>query len=226
MEAFVLAYQMGADGIETDVQLTKDGVPVLIHDEHVKRTTNGVGLVKDYTYEELSQLDAGSWFSKEYQGAKIISLEDFLTWIKPKPLYINLELKNNKVEYKDIETIVYAMLHHHNLIDRTVISTFSTESIRKMQAFRDKIEIALLTSKKRPDLIQYALDMGANALHIKYRLLKPSLIADAERENMAIRVYTVNHRMHMFKCFSLEVDGIFTDIPSKGIKLREHFKKI
>lgn len=226
MEAFKLAYEMGADGIETDVQLTKDGVPVLIHDEQVKRTTNGSGFVKDYTYDELIQLDAGSWFSNAYQDARIISLEDFLVWIKPKPLLLNLELKNNKLEYENIETIVYEMVRHHNLLDRTIISTFSTDSIKKLQAYREKIEIAFLTSKNRPDLIQYALNMGADAVHIKYRLLKPSLMRQADQVNMAVRVYTVNHRTHMFKCFSLETDGIFTDIPHKGVKLRQHFQKI
>lgn len=224
MEAFELAYKMGADGIETDVQLTKDGVPVLIHDENVKRTTNGTGFVKDYTYDDIIQLDAGYWFSKAYDGARIMSLDDFLTWAKPKSLLLNIELKNNKIEYENLESIVYEQIRHHNLLNRTVISTFSAKSIRKMQMYRDKVEIAFLTSKAKPNPIQYALDIGANAVHIKYKLLKPSIMAEAKQENMAVRVYTVNHRMHMLKCFKLNTNGIFTDIPHKGIKMRQHFQ--
>src|SRR5690625_7581403 len=94
MAAFKFAYELGAEGIETDVQLTKDNIPVLIHDERVKRTTNGTGYIKDLTWNQVKQLDAGSWFSKKFTGAGIISLDEFLQWIQFKPLYLNIELKN------------------------------------------------------------------------------------------------------------------------------------
>ena len=90
MPAFQLALDMNADGIETDVQLTKDGVPILIHDEKLKRTTTGSGYVKDYTLEELQQLDAGSWFDATFTGTKLITLEQLLQWIKPTYLLLNL----------------------------------------------------------------------------------------------------------------------------------------
>ena len=78
MLSFEKALEMGATGIETDVQLTKDGVLVLIHDEMVNRTTNGEGFVEDYTYKELNKLDAGCWMGEEFTGIKIPTVEELI----------------------------------------------------------------------------------------------------------------------------------------------------
>lgn len=224
MYAFELAYQLGAEGIETDVQLTKDNIPVLIHDETLKRTTNGNGYVKDFTYDELKQLDAGSWFSSEFSDARIISLEEFLVWIKPKDLSVNIELKNNKINYKDLETIVYDQLKSHRLLQRSTISTFSRDSIKRLSVYRDELEIAFLTSKKKPNLVNYAKGLGANALHIKYRLLNEEIMEQANAQKMPVRIYTVNKYKQMIHCYRLGCDGIFTDVPYKALTFRKVFQ--
>ncbi len=107
MAAFQLAYWQGADGIETDVHLTKDNIPVLMHDERVNRTTDGSGFIQGYTLHQLKQLDTGSWFSPKFTGSRVVTLDEFLVWIRDKALYLNIELKNNKIDYKNLETIVY-----------------------------------------------------------------------------------------------------------------------
>ncbi|MEN2766057.1 glycerophosphodiester phosphodiesterase [Ornithinibacillus xuwenensis] len=227
MYAFELAYKLGAEGIETDVQLTKDKVPVLIHDETLKRTTSGSGYVKNFTYEELKKLDTGTWFSRDFKGAKMVSLEEFLVWIKPKDMSINIELKNNKIDYKNLESIVYHRLKEHRLLERTTISTFSTNSVRRLKKYRDELGIALLTSKRIPNLVEYAHDLGANALHIKYRLLHEQIIQQAHSLKMPVRVYTVNKYKSMMNCYARNCDGIFTDAPYKALTFRKlfHYKK-
>jgi len=222
MPAFQLAYELGAEGIETDVHLTKDLVPVLIHDEQLKRTTNGYGYVKDYTFNELKNFDAGSWFSDKFAGTSIISLDQFLKWSKSNTLYLNIELKNNKINYQHLEKIVYEMIADYKLQDRTILSTFNKSSVKRMRQFPD-IETALLTSKGQRNLASVAKGLGAKALHIKYNLLKPKLIKQAKQENIAVRVYTVNKRSKMMKCFLHKCGGIFTDIPNRGIKYRDLF---
>lgn len=227
MYAFELAYKLGAEGIETDVQLTKDNIPIIIHDETLKRTTSGTGYVKDFTYNELIKLDIGSWFSQEFKGAKFVTLEEFLTWIKPKDLYINIELKNNKIDYKNLEVIVYEMLKEHKLLDRTTISTFSENSIRRLKQFQDKVEVAFLTSKRLPNLVEYSKNLGANAIHIKYRLLTGELVEKAHAADMPVRVYTINKYKQMMNCYENMVDGIMTDVPHKALTYRKvyQFKK-
>ncbi|WP_164668696.1 glycerophosphodiester phosphodiesterase [Virgibacillus doumboii] len=220
--AFQLAYEAGADGIETDVHLTKDNIPILIHDERLKRTTDGSGYIKDYTFEQLKQLDAGSWFSPEYTGSKLISLEEFLQWIQDKPLCLNIELKNNKIDYKNLENIVYEVIYHYQIVKRATLSTFNPKSVERLKQYNQDIEVALLTSRRSKNLVLRAKDLGANALHIKYRLLNQLLVDKAHQENMAVRVYTVNKPAHMQRCFKMGCDSIFTDVPHEALQYRDH----
>ena len=88
---------MGADGIEIDVHKSKDGYLIVCHDERVDRTTNGKGLIKELTLKEIKNLDAGSWFSKEYQGQQIPILEEVLEFVKRKDILLDIEIKNGPI---------------------------------------------------------------------------------------------------------------------------------
>jgi glycerophosphoryl diester phosphodiesterase len=226
MAAFQLAYELQADGIETDVQLTKDQVPVLMHDEHTRRTTGGSRYVKDLTWNELKQLDCGSWFDKKYEGTPVVTLETFLQWIKDKPLYLNIELKNNKIDYKHLEAIVFEQVKHVQLLEKTILSTFNPASIRRMKRLSCETEIAFLTSRGGRHSAARARELGAHAIHIKYRLLNQRLISECRKENMPVRVYTVNRPAKMKKCFKTGCDAIITDVPEKGIKYRDQLRRI
>ncbi len=220
MPAFELAYQMNADGIETDIQLTKDGVPILIHDEELGRTTNGFGFVKDYELYELQKLDAGMYFSKKFIGTRILTLDEFLQWAKDKPLYLNLELKNNKIDYEDIEIKVLDAIYKYKLKDRTTISSFNAASIQRLRRLDKSIDIALLRSRSHGNLAHYAKGLGASSLHIRYNLLNKALVKSSEVLNLPIRVYTVNRSINIWKCLKLNIDGIITDMPDKAIRIR------
>ncbi|MFD1039210.1 glycerophosphodiester phosphodiesterase [Virgibacillus byunsanensis] len=223
MPAFKLAYRLDAEGIETDVHLTKDNIPVLIHDELVNRTTNGTGYIKDYTYDQLKQLDAGSWFNSKFAGTTILTLEEFLQWAQDKSLYLNIELKNNKIDYENLESIVYDMVNYYQIAKQTTLSTFNPTSVRRMEFFRNTMGVALLVSKKKHNLVSYAKELGASAIHIKYRLLSPQLVEQCHREDMIIRVYTVNRLTHIMQSFTSGCDSIFTDVPHKALQYRELF---
>lgn len=225
LPAFKLAYEQGAEAIETDVHLTKDQVPVLMHDERVNRTTNGKGYIKDFTFRELKQLDAGSWFSSHFTGTPITSLEAFLKWVQFKPLDVQIELKNNKINYQHLESIVYEMIREYKLLNRITLSSFNPNSIKQMKGFNQTIQIAYLTSRKRKNMIQHIKDLGANALHIKYRLLSPTLVSQCYQAHIPIRVYTVNKADKMLICFKYKCNGIFTDLPYQGIQQRKLFYK-
>lgn len=221
MPAFQLAYKIGADGIETDVQLTKDQIPVLIHDETLHRTTNGTGLLQDYTYDDLKHLDAGSWFSSKYEGASILTLEEFLTWIQDKPLQMNIELKNNIIDYKQLEAIVYEQLKHFNLQKKTVISTFNYNSVKRFRELSKDVEIAWLLNKRVRDPISYVKDAGATALHLKYTLLSKNIIQACHENEYQLRTYTVNRPSRIMRAYKLGCDGIFTDVPHTAIEYQE-----
>ncbi|SDJ66020.1 glycerophosphoryl diester phosphodiesterase [Sediminibacillus albus] len=223
MPAFQLAYEMGAEGIETDVQLSKDGIPVLIHDETVRRTTNAIGFVQDYTYEQLQNLDAGSWFSEKFENTPIISLEEFLAWAEGKNIDLNIELKNNVIDYSDLEKKVYQLLIKYKLARRTTISSFNPASIERFKHIDRKIATALLTSQRIKGLVDYAAGLGAHALHIKHRLLNSAIVEQCFEKDMALRVYTINRVSLMKKCYQLKADAIFTDVPDIAIDQRQLF---
>ncbi|CDQ17855.1 glycerophosphoryl diester phosphodiesterase [Halobacillus karajensis] len=225
MPAFELARAAGADGIETDVQLTKDQVPVLIHDENLRRTTNGTGFVQDYTYAQLRLLDAGSWFSSEFSDIYIVTLDEFLRWFRDQPMFLNIELKTNVIEYKNIERIVYESLKRYHVLERTVISSFNSDSLLRMKEINPSIQTAFLTSTKMRKLPQYARSIQCEALHVKHRLLDKKLVKRCRKEKLDLRIYTVNRPSMMKKCYSLGVSGIFTDVPHQAIEYRDLFRK-
>lgn len=223
MPAFQLAYDMQAEGIETDVQLTKDGIPILIHDETLHRTTGVKGFVKNYTLEEIQKLDAGSYFSPKFNGSKLITLEEFLGWACNKSLYVNLELKNNKIDYKDLESKVLDLLEKYQLKEQTTISSFSSKSVKRMRELDSNMDVALLRSRRHEDLTGYAVSLGASSLHINYRLLTHQLIEESKNRNLPLRVYTVNRRGSIMKCLKRQCDGIITDVPDRVLKIRQKF---
>lgn len=162
MLAFRKAIEYKADGIETDVQLSKDGIPVLIHDETLERTTNGNGFVKDYTLSELKMFKTKSVPSvqalktyglgvytieeiKYFQnkdGEEIPTLRELLELAANSDLKVlNLELKNSVIEYEGLEEKVLKMVDEFNLRDRVIISSFnhlSLVKIRKMEKVKIK----------------------------------------------------------------------------------------
>ncbi|UOQ85939.1 glycerophosphodiester phosphodiesterase [Gracilibacillus salinarum] len=220
--AFDLAYHHDADGIETDVQLTKDGVPVLIHDEKLQRTTNGNGFVKDYTYAELTQLDAGSWKSPQFADTVIPTLEDLLRWNQDKQLKLNIELKNNIFPYPGLEETVFQLLQKYNMVNQTVISTFNQESIVKLKQWSTELNYAFLTSKKDKNLIPFAESIKAEGIHIQYRLLTNRLVEQANQHDLYVAVYTVNLPLSIKRAIRMNCHAIFTDIPKLAVDLRKN----
>ena len=103
MLAFEEAAKTGADGIELDVQLTKDGQVMVIHDERIDRTTDGTGFVKDYTYEELKKFNASKVKGDRYEFQHIPTFEEYCAWVKDKNLVTNVELKTSIIYYPEIE---------------------------------------------------------------------------------------------------------------------------
>lgn len=144
MLSFEAALKAGAEGIEFDVQLTKDDIPVVIHDETVNRSTNAYGWVKDFTYEELKSFDAGSWFAPSFQGVTIPSLEELFRWAVHTPLILNVELKSGVIHYPGMEKIVIDLITKYQLKDSVIISSFNHYSLVECHRLDPEMETAFL----------------------------------------------------------------------------------
>lgn len=220
MISFQEAYRAGAEGIELDVHLTKDGIPVVIHDEMVDRTTNGHGWVKDFTLKELKALDAGSWFSSQFAGEQIPSLEEVLEWIQPTKLWINIELKNGPIFYPLIEEKVLDLVLKYQLQERTILSSFNHYSLVKLHQLQPEIETAILFMEGLYEPWDYARSIGASSLHCFLPVATPELLQGAQQKGTPVRPFTVNEDAHIYALMRGGCSAIITDWPEKALEIR------
>ncbi|MBQ7497490.1 MAG: glycerophosphodiester phosphodiesterase, partial [Selenomonas sp.] len=162
MPAFQKALEMGADGIELDVQLTKDGEIVICHDERIDRTSRGQGYIRDYTLAELKKIDFGKPHV-EYGFVEIPTLGEFFQFFKPTNLKLNIELKTGVLYYEDIEEKTYKLAEEYGLNDRIIYSSFNHYSVEKLKNICPEARIGLLMGADTVRLPDYPKLFGAEA---------------------------------------------------------------
>ena len=155
----------GLTGIELDIQLTKDGYLAVCHDERVDRTTDGTGLLCDYTLVELKRLkiDAGNGRTE-----RIPTMEEVLDLLEPRlreGLQINIELKNSKIPYEGMEEKIISLIRERGLQENIVYSSFSALSLEKVRGLEPEARIGMLDSKISDCLYKLRGGCGANDLH-------------------------------------------------------------
>ena len=221
LPAFQMAADMGADGVELDVQETKDGVLVVCHDETVDRTSNGAGWVKDFTFEEIRKLDF-SGGNAAYEGLKIPSMEEVLDLLAPTGLTINIELKTGIVFYDRIEEKILQLVRNKNWEDRVIYSSFNHYSVRRIKELDPAAKTGLLYADGPIDMPGYGKRIGADALHpALYNLQYPDLLEDCRRYGLAVNVWTVNSAQELLLCRDLGVNAVITNYPEKARILYE-----
>lgn len=220
MKAFVEAEKAGADGLELDVQMTKDGELVVIHDEKVDRTTDGMGFIKNLTYNELRKLNAGYKFKKWFQKNPIPSLKEVLQWLTTNKLICNIELKNGLIPYEGMEAKVIDLVRRYGLSNRIIISSFNHYSIVYSYRIAPEIEIAPLCYECIYMPWVYAQSLHAKSIHPKYFPALEEVIIETMANGVAVRPYTINKESHMRRLFSIGCSAIITDDPVKAIKIK------
>ena len=217
--SFEKAIEMGATGIETDVQLTKDGILVLIHDEMVDRTTNGHGNVLDFTYNELNKLDAGSWKGEEFAGIRIPTVEELIYITKDKNIIINFEIKNGIVIYEDIEQKLIDLVYKHKMKNKVILSSFNHYSIAKCHKISKEIKTGVLYTEMIYKPYNYVKTVGANAIHPHFYVMNEEVIKEVKKHKIQINVFTVDNEEQMRFFLDMKVDGIITNYPDKLHKI-------
>jgi len=215
MAAFQSAIELGATGIETDVQMTSDGELVLIHDESLLRTTGVNKLVKDVTLEELRQLDCGSWFDPKFAGERIPTLDELLQLAKSASIKLNIELKSGVVLYPDIEHKLLQKLAEYGLQQQCIISSFNHYSLALCHALNPNVATGILYMEGLYRPWDYAATLGANALHAPNYAVNAELVEEAARSNTSYNVWTVNDPQDMKRLIATGVAGIITDYPDR-----------
>lgn len=219
MIAFEKAIEAGCDGIELDVQLTKDGVPVIMHDEKVDRTTDGTGFVKDYTFSEIRKLNAKYRYEKADIFCEVPSLREYFELVKDKNIFTNVELKNSVVLYENLEEKVLDLIDEYNLRDRIIISSFNHLSVVKMKKMAPDMKYGFLEESIVLDAAMYAKRYGIDYLHPSWQSVTKEYCRQAKEEGIEINTWTVNDLALMKKLQGLQVHGVITNFPDRVKKL-------
>lgn len=213
LEAFELAVRQQADGVELDVQLTKDGKLAVIHDETIDRTCNGFGNVKDYTMAELKQFCCNKTHP-EYTAAVIPELKEVLKLIKPTDLTVNIELKTSIYRYKGIEEKVLKLVKKMEMEERVIYSSFHHPSIIKIKKLDPKAKTGILYSDGWIHVVAYAKLIGADALHPSVNNLRSEkLIKESKKKKIPLHVWTVNEEALMEYLAEQGIGAMITNYP-------------
>lgn len=224
LTSYKMGEKMHGDYIEVDLQMTKDGELIAMHDETLDRTTNGTGLVKDYTLEEIKELDAGSWFNErypekanpDYEGLKVPTLEEvFQTFGKNANYYI--ETKSPEV-YPGMEEKLAEVVDEYGINkDTLLVQSFSSASLLKMNKIDPSIKLvqlmwytspAVLSDAEVQAIKQYAIGIGPNSTMIDKEYVQKTV-----QNGLEIHPYTVNAKAEMQKLIDWGVTGMFTNFP-------------
>lgn len=222
MLAFSKAADLGVDGIEFDVHLSSDGVPVIIHDETLDRTSSASGLVKDFSFDELKKINAAAKFksAEALNGTvplneKIPSLEDYFDFIKNKDIISNIELKTGVFEYPGIEEKVYALLKKYNLQDKCIISSFNHESILRMKKINSSLVCGFLVDSWDLHPAAYLKKYGVECYHPPaYRLTK-EFVDELHNEGFKVNAWFGSIQTDYSQVLITGLDSIITDYPDK-----------
>lgn len=225
MLAFKKAVAAGCDGIELDVQLTKDLVPVIMHDEKVDRTSDGTGCICDMTYEELSKLDCSypSKFEGKYGPQKIPLLEEYLEWMAKEAVDIvtNIELKNSVYYYEGLENKVMALVCQYGLEERIILSSFNNASIMKCKLMNAKIAGGFLVERAVENAGAYVRECNAEYYHPNLEYLKEEHVKRCSENGIGVNVWTVNEEEDMRTMKKWGVHSIITNYPNKGRRIND-----
>jgi len=221
MFAFEEALEIGVDRVEIDLEFSKDGRLVVIHDRTVDRTTNGEGYVSELTYEIIKRLDAGSWKSKKYRGARVPLLEDVFDLCKGKAM-VNIDLKNSdaaipmtklikkmKMEGEVVITglipkCVYSIRNENCFPTMFFESDAGFSESMKENNYQDAIESAIISARK----------VGLPGFIFHHSWINSRILYAARRHGLAVCVYDVNDLSTAREMDRIGVDSIMTDDPA------------
>lgn len=214
LPAFELAAEQGADGVELDVHLTKDGELIIVHDFTIDHTTNGTGTVTDKTLAELKEYDAGSWFDEKFAGEKLPTLDEVFEAVGGK-LYINVEIKSLSREADGTEEVVAECIHRHNMNERVIVSSFNPYVLKRFRPIAPDIPLGYLLHPASLTAESHTIlpPSDYEALHLYYDMIDQEQLDFAKTHNLPINTWTVNDTELALRLKTQGVRGIITDKP-------------
>lgn len=212
--SFARGLELGVDGFEFDVQLSRDGQVVICHDERVDRTSDGIGWIKDFSLLELKKLNFGIQFQEQ---AAIPTLAELLEMLRGKPLTLNVEIKTGLIEYPGIVDKVAQLLEEYHMTSQSIVSSFEHQTILEVIDNYPHLKTGLLYECGLISPWLYAQNLGANHLHPHFAFVTPELVRESHLRGIGIHTWTVNEPWEMERAASSGADIIITNYPERFI---------
>ncbi len=217
LEAFRLALELGAQAVELDVMLSRDRVPVVIHDSRLERTTEGTGRVQDHTWAQLRELDAGSKFSPKFRAARIPHLQAVLEEIG-RAAWINVELKNYDSRGDRLEEVVVDLVRRLGLGRKVLLSSFNPLSLGRAARLAPELPRGLLTMPEMPFFLRegwLAFVARPHSYNLQLDQTNARSIRAAHARGARVCAWTVDEPADALRLAEQGVDGIITDVPDE-----------
>ncbi len=217
LAAFRLAMEMGAEMCELDVQQTADDRLVVMHDDTLERTTNGIGNLWEMTLAELQKYDAGSWFGARFAGEKMPAFEEVVALVRGK-MQLNIEVKMHGHE-RNIESLLVGAIRREKLENECVVTSFDWKAVERIKTLAPDLKVGCIFGWKQfsAEVFETPVDL----LSAHYSLIDAAFLARARAAGKKVHVWTVNYKWLMRRLLKLGVDGIITNYPER---LREVMK--
>ncbi len=206
LAAFRSAIELGVDIIECDVHLSADGHMVVIHDHTLERTTNGSGLVREHSWEELRKLDAG-------HGERLPSLDEVIEVAREGAVGLAIEIKQIPIPYPDMEERVVDALRATEMVDQACVISFYHPSCRRLKELEPALQVGLLEGARPIDPVRLMKEAGSDIYCPHYGAIDPALVAEVHRSDRAVGVWTVDDAAGVAWCRICKPDSVFTNRP-------------
>lgn len=230
MAAFREAIAVGSDGIEFDVRLTRDGVPVVIHDSSLNRTAGLPQRIADLSWSELKNVDVGSWFARKknlppgsFANESVPSLDELFTLFESNNLTLCLEMKcDSLAEYAPLAEACCRLIEEHGLKDRVIVECFKLAALGILKRLDAEIKTAALfePSFSTPSVlldqsvITQATAVGASYLALHYRLARQSLVDKAKLAGLKVALWTVDDPAWIERAQAMGIEALITNDPA------------
>ena len=221
LAGFRKAVEIGSDGIELDVHLSRDGQIVVIHDERLERTTDGSGLVGEKSLAELIELNAAAKFAGGAGVQRIPTLDQVFDAVGDACRLINIEIKSGVVLYPGIEAKLVELVRRRGAADKVVFSSFNHYSLVELKRLAPEMAIGLLYMGALVEPWRYAARLGAEALHPIHFTVFPEFVAGAHRAGVQVNAWTCDTPADIRRMLASRVDAIITNDVSLAVRMRE-----
>jgi glycerophosphoryl diester phosphodiesterase len=235
LAAFAQAVRDGADGIEFDVRLSRDRVPVVIHDATLSRTATISRQVADLTSQELHKLDVGSWFNskfsdlarQEYRGEKLPTLKSVFDFFSSSPGLLYVEMKCEGSACEALARELVDLIHSFSFCERAIVECFDLMALGQVKRLDSRIRTAALFEPrfkqatsfvKRMAMVDKALDCGADEIALHHTLVTQRIVDRARQINMPCVVWTVDHPRWVGRAASLGLKALMTNNPEAMVR--------